>query len=336
MAFLTPIDVANRALQHCGSRFISTFTDLTKGAVQSKQCYDVLRRAEMRERLWKFAPRTVVLRPVTSTTQVLTFPAYAAGTTYAALRIVTDNDYSGNAATWISLVGSNLGNTPRLSPASWAQYHGPVQCDTYNSALSYYTGEIVNSSGTPYISNADANINNAPASGSPWVSLTTASTLVTLQTPYSLTANRAGTALSAYRLPANYLRIAPQDPKTAGTVYSAVGGGMQYTDMEFRGSYILSAQASPLIFRFGCDVYNVADMDDMFCEALAARMAMSMVETLTQKPQLMQTMTTLYNSFIAAAGKLNAIEQGSTEEEETGFRISRDPEDMGQPAQQGR
>lgn len=334
MAFLTPVDIGNRALQHCGSRFISTFTDLTKGAVQVKQCYDVLRRAEMRERLWKFAPRTVVLRPVTSTTQVLTFPAYAAGTTYAALRIVTDNDYSGNSATWISLVSSNTGNTPRLSPSQWAQYHGQVQCDSWSSSISYYTGEIVLYSGTLYISPTDANLNNTP-NVSGWTALTGA-TSTTLQTPYSLTANRAGTVLNAYRLPANYLRIAPQDPKTAGTVYSAVGGGMQYTDMEFRGSYIISAAVSPLIFRFGCDVYNVADMDDMFCEALAARMAMSMVETLTQKPQLMQTMTTLYNSFIAAAGKLNAIEQGSTEEEEAGFKISRDPEDMGQPAPQGR
>lgn len=335
MAFLTPIDVANRALQHCGSRFISTFTDLTKGAVQVKQCYDVLRRAEMRERLWKFAPRTVILRPVTSTTVTINFPAWAIGTTYAALRIVTSPDYSGNTATWISLQGSNVGNDPKATPSQWAQYHGQLQCDNWSSSISYYTGEIVNSSGTLYISNADGNLNQTPSGGSPWVALTGATTTA-LQLIYSLTANRAGTALNAYRLPANYLRIAPQDPKTAGTTYAAVGGGMQYADFEFRGQYIITTAASPLIFRFGCDVYNVADMDDMFCEALAARMAMSMVEGLTQKPALMQSMTTLYNSFITAAAKLNAIEQGSTEEEEGNFHISRDPEDMGQPAPQGR
>ena len=327
MSFLTPIDIGNRALQHCGSRFISQFTDLTKGAVAVKGCYDVLRRAELRERLWKFTPRTVVLRPVTATTQVLAFPAYASGTTYAAGRIVTDNDYSGNSATWISIQGSNTGNTPRTSPLFWTQYTGVLQCDSYSAGITYYAGEIVLSSAVFYISNSDANTANTPSGGAPWVALTGV-TGTTLFSPVTLTANRAGTTLNAYRLPANYLRIAPQDPKVAGTTYAATGGGMQWTDMEFRGQYIITAQASPLIFRFGADVYDVTQMDDMFCEALAARVGMSICEQLTQKPQLAQTLSTLYTSYVNSAAKLNAIEQGSTEEEEEGYRVSRDPEDM--------
>jgi hypothetical protein len=328
MAFTQPLDIANLALQHCGVRKIASFTELSKGAAEAARCYDVLRRAELRARLFKFSARTAVLRAIASTSLNMVFPAYVAATTYAAGVITTDNDYMGNSATWISLQASNTGNTPKSSPLYWALYHGPVIADTWDSTLTYYTGEIVKKSSSYYLQGSLATSLNAdPASGSPWITLTGASsTAFFAQGP--LTANRQSTTLYAYRLPMNYLRIAPQDPKTAGGSFSATSGGMQYSDFEFRGFNVVTSQASPLIFRFGADVYDVSLMDDMFCEMLAAKMAMNLAEILTQRPGLTQALGGVYQAAMAEARKLNQIETGDTETDEAAYIVSRDPEEL--------
>jgi hypothetical protein len=69
--FTTPLDIVNRALQHCGRRRIFSFTDLTDNAQEMAFLYDKLRRAELRRNVWTFATRRTVLRPIDFTTMTL-------------------------------------------------------------------------------------------------------------------------------------------------------------------------------------------------------------------------------------------------------------------------
>ena len=74
MSFLTPIDIANRALQHVGASRIDPtlgFTEISKNAQEISFCYDKLRRAELRRNVWRFAIRSAVLRPIDTTTLML-------------------------------------------------------------------------------------------------------------------------------------------------------------------------------------------------------------------------------------------------------------------------
>ena len=62
--YLTPIDIANRALDHCGIPNIAAFTDNTKAADRTNAVYDKLRTAELRRNVWRFAVRKMALRAV--------------------------------------------------------------------------------------------------------------------------------------------------------------------------------------------------------------------------------------------------------------------------------
>jgi hypothetical protein len=63
--FQSPVDIANRGMQHIGAVRIGAlgFGELS---VQASECgfvYDKVRRAELRRNVWRFATRLCVLRP---------------------------------------------------------------------------------------------------------------------------------------------------------------------------------------------------------------------------------------------------------------------------------
>ncbi len=89
--FLTPIDVANRALDHCGVPHIVAFTDDAKGAYYTNANYDKLRDAELRRNVWRFAVRKAALRAVDSDTMFLVPAAYSTSATYPQGSIVSYN-----------------------------------------------------------------------------------------------------------------------------------------------------------------------------------------------------------------------------------------------------
>jgi hypothetical protein len=124
MSFQAPVDIANRALQHCGVLRIGAFTDLSKNANEVAFTYDKVRRAELRRVVWRFATRRTALRQVNFLFDVLLSPAaWVIGTTYPAYAIVS---YGG--VNWVSTKAANLGNTPGLSTSSayWVAYTGPM------------------------------------------------------------------------------------------------------------------------------------------------------------------------------------------------------------------
>jgi hypothetical protein len=167
-----PLDIYNRALRNLGLPVAGTVYDQTP-VQEIAAIYDKVRRAELRRNLWIFATRTVALRALDTTSQVLTFGAYAAGTTYPAGYIVSYNN-----TLWISKVNANLGNTPG-SPVSsgqqpWDLYFGPLIINTWNDSiqntsttnnLSYHIGELAYylSTGHVYSSLVEGNQNDPTA-----------------------------------------------------------------------------------------------------------------------------------------------------------------------------
>lgn len=71
LSFQSPVDIANRALQHVGALRIVSFTDDTKSAGEVSFVYDKVRQAELRRNCWRFAYRNAVLRPVNSLSQLI-------------------------------------------------------------------------------------------------------------------------------------------------------------------------------------------------------------------------------------------------------------------------
>src|SRR5260370_22063748 len=96
--------------------------------------YDKIRRAELRRNLWTNATRTGAIRALDTTSRLLNFPAYAAGTTYPAGYVAT----YGNL-TRVSLIHAHLSNTPGTAAPSRQlpcdNYDGPVPCNPCNGTL---------------------------------------------------------------------------------------------------------------------------------------------------------------------------------------------------------
>lgn len=140
-AFLNPVDIANRALQHCGANRIDAslgFSENSRNSAETYFVYDKLRRAELRRNVWRFAIRDFLLRPIDTTFMLLSPAMWVSTVTYFVGSIVSDQ--SGNL--WISNTPNNLGNDPLLTNA-WDSYFGPMAVGPYDSSLSYVSGELV-------------------------------------------------------------------------------------------------------------------------------------------------------------------------------------------------
>ena len=332
--FATPVDIANVALQNLGQPRIASFAENSRGAQESAFCYDKLRQDELRSHVWRFASRRAALRPVTATSYLLTFATWAIGTTYSKGMIVlyTPTNSDGQAVPFISLAASNTGNAPDTTPLWWEPYFGSICADAYSSGNTYSVGEIVGATSTFYLSWTNANIGNTSSGGTPW-SANINATGTLLWTPYPITqvTSLAGSSRTQYRLPFGYLRVAPQDAKTAGVAYQVTSAGMQFSDYQLEGNYLLTSQATlvstlgPIIFRFVADINAVPMFDPLFSRALAARMAFEMCETLTQNPKLKQDCGTMYDRFVAEAKSVNQIEQGQTDPADADFPLARIP-----------
>lgn len=318
--FITPYDIANRALQHLGAARLTNFSDNTKQASEASFAYDKLRRSELQKSVWSFAVKRAVLRKiVVGTSKLLTPAAWAVGTTYAIFDVVSySNMY------WISNQASNVGNTPGVGGLAppWSLYFGPLIAQSWSASVTYIPGDLVYVSSTAYICTAST-LNNTPPNTTYWQPMTGTVATFLFKSPLGYDKNGTLTR-QIYRLPANFLRIAPFDQKAAGVARPNFTGGMAFNDYEFEGDYMLSATqggsgagavADPLIMRFVGDMNDVPTMDTTFCEALAARMAVELAEPLTQSKDKKAFATSLYDNVIAVAKMINAIEAGTTEPE---------------------
>lgn len=313
MSYFTRVDIANRGLQHLGIPRITAFTDSSKQARETNFAIDKLRRAELQRSVWTFATKRVVMRKfaAASTTEA-SFATYASGTTYAAADVVKDS----NGFLWVSRKGSNLGITPGNEGFDpyWIPYTGPIFAALHDTTATYLPGDLVQVSTTLYMC-VSQNINQVPPNTTYWHAIQGATTTAfTILTPIGYQ-NDASTLRNIFRLPANWLRMAPQDPKMASGVRSNTTAGMAYNDWEVEEPYLFTNDNSPFVMRFVADTTNVPNMHPLFCEAWAARLAIELADTLTQNDQKKADAMALYQQYMAMAQTVSAVEAGTTENE---------------------
>lgn len=316
--FLTPVDIVNRGLQHLGVPRITALTDSSKQAVEANFVYDKLRRAELQRAVWNCSVKRAVLRKIVVGTSKRILPAtYSSATSYGFGDIIKD----ANSVYYISNQAANSNNTPGAGGINppWSAYYGPVVAQLHDVAVAYIPGDIVYLSSTAYICST-AHTNQTPPNTTYWQPLTaTLSGAITFLSPIGYKPD-ASAVRQIYQLPVNFLRMAPLDPKVAGNARQNVAAGMAYNDYEFESGFLASAAqgstfADPLVLRFVADQTDVPTMDDLLCEAIAARIGVELAETLTQSQQKLAFVTSLYDNTVAVAKMVNAIEAGTTENE---------------------
>ena len=307
-AFLTELDIINRSLQLLRRPGISRRTNTSAEATEMDRAYDQRREAELGTNLWRFATRRVVLRAISTSTDLWTPAAYAAGTTYAVGNIVTyDSQW------WQSKVASNTGNTPAMG-AYWRRYTGIDYLEAFDEDVSYFAGEIVSSSGSYYLSLVNDNEANTPPSASYWLAL--GGTVVDLQILYPLGTGPAAdtTTSNVYRLPRGFLRAAPTNPKGSTSVWMGMPRGTIREDWVLEDNYIVAGQTPTMLLRYVADMIDVPDMPALFCEMLAASCAEATAAALVQPteavPQMINSARRAYRAARSAATRVDAIERG--------------------------
>lgn len=336
--FLIKEDIGNRALQRLGAKRITLFSDTSKNAAEIAFCYDKLRVAELRRAPWRFASRRANLRVITATSYRFIPAIYAAGTTYAAGQIVMD----ATGVYWISLAASNTGNTPGGTPtagypAFWSQYFGPVYADLWaSSSLIFDAGDVVYKSGSPrvyYICTANNTAGTVDPVGAPWVAIgtVTADRIISFLQPAGVGKTVTSRARNMFALPHGFLRVLAPDPMVESTGQLNTSGGLPQTDYQFEGNFIITSASGPILLRYVADVSNVLEMDGLFCEGLASRVAFELAETLTQNKDKITAASAAYTAFMTDARLVNWIETANSEPQEEAHEAKET-----RPAAQGR
>lgn len=382
--FRNPVDIGNRALDHCGIPSMDAtlgFTEDSEKAAVIGRVYDKVRRAELRRRMWKFAIKYAVLRqinldPTVLPPMLLAPPLWSSVTTYFNGSVVSD----AQGALWVSSASGNLGQSPGNS-TDWDAYYGPLAIGSYDTtggttyiagdvvytaagdgtyhvylslesnntevpgtleayaaATIYAKDDLVTSASVTYQSKVDLNVGNTPvssptqwastvtrtSSGNSWLELGAALTQLKFPFPLGAGPSQLSTARAAFRLPANFLRLASQDPKAGSTSFLGAPSGLPYSDWTLSGDYILTGASDTLIIlRFVGDITNVLEMDDMFCEGLGARIGYEICPQLTQSLAKRNDIAAAYGKFMGEARLVDAIEQGAIEPAEDDYVAAR-------------
>ena len=313
MAYALTLDIANRALQHLGVPRVTALTNSSKQAREANFAIDKVRQTVLRKSVWTSATRRCVMRQMlVASTKTINFSTYAAGTTYQTGDVVADS----NGFLWISTKATNLANTPGLGGynAAWVPYFGPKVAQLHDTSTSYIPGDVVYASTTVYICIA-AHSNQTPPNATYWYVITSA-TATSIVFPFPTAYENDGTTTrKIYRLPANFIRMAPQDPKDPGVARQNVAAGMQYNDWEIEAGNLITDDTAGFVLRFVADQADVASMDPLLCEVWAVELALELCEPLTQSPQKRQDLMESYTRYMNTAKFTNAIEAGTTEDE---------------------
>lgn len=165
MSVITQTQIANRVCQKVGAELIAAgalLTEDSKPANEIRNCYDILRRRELRRNVWRFSIRTVALRAMDTGSKLVTFGTWLTGTTYGVFDIIVGDD----GQLYYSKGPGNIGNTPSTSP-KWELYFGVDAAlefiTTWNSGITYMSGDrAAGSDGVVYYSLIDTNLNHNP------------------------------------------------------------------------------------------------------------------------------------------------------------------------------
>lgn len=235
-----------------------------------------------------------------------------------------------------SLLAINQNITPVNGPLNWSASTTYTTGNTV-TALDGYIYSSVGSGNIGHEPTTDGGVHwtntNLPTawSSSPaqypaaksWRPLFASLTNISFVSPVGAGPDYTTGVRNLFRLPAGYLRAAPQDPKAGSVSYLGAPHGLLYNDWEFDGQYIVSATATPILFRFVTDVTDVEKFDDMFANGLSWALSVDVVERVTQQEGKAQIAIAGYNKFMGEARLVNAIEQGSTEPPEDDYIAAR-------------
>lgn len=242
-----------------------------------------------------------------------------------------DQTASHSGSQWRSLIAMNLDNIPATGPANWSATTAYTTSQQVTGLDGFIYTAAQGNTGVNPVTDGGTNWTNTdmpnawtsspliPATSNLWVPIYAA--MQSLSILYPLNTGPLSQALTRniFRLPAGYLRQVVGDPTAGINPFLGAPVGRVSKDWEFEGNYILSQQSTPLMLRFVADIQTVTKMDDMFCEGLAARIAMEACEAITNSNAKMQTCINTYKQMMGEARIVNAVEIGPVEPPEDDY-----------------
>lgn len=233
---------------------------------------------------------------------------------------------SHSGSQWRSLIPVNTGVTPADGPLDFDPTATYSASDTvtgsdhviYSSVGSGNIGHDPTTDGGVHwtdtgVVNGWSRTPTLAVSSTKWLPLAATVKSLNFIYPIGCGPSSQATTRNVFRLPAGYIRPAPQDPKAGAISYLGAPSGLAYNDWTFQGDYIVSSDTGPLMLRFVADVTKVSALDDMFCEGLACRIAVEVCERLTQSTSKLGTIASAYKLFMTDARLCNSIETGAEE-----------------------
>ena len=128
---------------------------------------------------------------------------------------------------------------------------------------------------------------------------------------------------NVFRLPAGWIRRAPENPKDAAATWLGGPTGIPWPDYTFEGDWVLSASCgafaggNTIVLRFVADVQDVVSFHPMFCEALALQLAIGAAGSVNALDRL-QACLVLYQRVVQDARTVDAVEAGETLDNDDG------------------
>lgn len=242
-----------------------------------------------------------------------------------------------------STANGNVGNDPTLgvdwtaltnsAPAAWSAVVGYVfGSKVTGSDTNVYTANLASTGTNPvgdvtgtWQMGADVQIAGWTSAGTvagsssvSWRYMGKAGaglTLSNLQPLYPINCGPSSEPMTRniYRLPAGWLREAPQDPKAGNNSFLGGPAGIMLDDWNYEGNFIVTTDSAPIVYRFIADIIRVSEMDDLFCDGLAYRLAIDACETLTQSEAKQGVVAQKYKEFMTKAKLINGIDIGPIE-----------------------
>lgn len=252
--------------------------------------------------------------------------AWDATVTYSAGETVSYGGYH-----WRSLIEVNLGATPAIGPLDWDANNTYAIGQTVTASDGYIYTAAASSQGVDpttdtlggywtntTVPNAWARVPQIFASATSWQPVFAGMTNIVFGYPLGLGPSPRNTGLRVFRKPAGFLKTVPLAPKQGSLPWLGASANMPYNDHVVEGDYILSRDLF-MMLRFVADVTDVRKFAPMFCEGLAARIAVEVCEPLTQSNSKQSTIIGKYQKFMTEARQVNAIEAGPVEAAEDEF-----------------
>lgn len=234
---------------------------------------------------------------------------YDATVSYSTGELVFDTTEDGNPRWYFSKLNDNLGNA--LSDTTWWRRLSPVH---WTIGASYTAGFQVYYNGVSYVA-LQANTGQQPdISPTYWGTFTDfGSSVVEVLYPVGAGPASQTQTRNFYRVPANFMRMAPQAPRQGSYQILGFPSNLFYNDWQFEGRGFTTVDSGPIPFRFTADIQSPSSMDPMFVDGFACRLAVETCERITQSVSKVQELTALYNKFMSEARMVNGIETGPTE-----------------------